>query len=100
MMKELLQEKYVECRRIVKADKIDTHEIVALRGIDFDMTKGEMVAIIGPSGAGKSSLLNLLGGLDTPTAGQLKVGGLDLLTLKGKALADYRLNRVGFLWQQ
>jgi ABC-type lipoprotein export system ATPase subunit len=59
-----------------------------------------MVAIIGPSGAGKSSLLNLLGGLDTPTAGQLNVDGLDLLKLKGKALADYRLNRVGFLWQQ
>ena len=90
---------FIECRRIVKAYKIESHEVVALRGIDFDMEQGEMVAIIGPSGAGKSSLLNLLGGLDTPTAGSLKVDGLDLLSLKGKALADYRLNRVGFLWQ-
>lgn len=90
---------FIECRRIVKAYRIDTHEVVALRGIDFDMEMGEMVAIIGPSGAGKSSLLNLLGGLDTPTAGSLKVDGLDLLSLKAKALADYRLNRVGFLWQ-
>src|SRR5690606_10937980 len=55
---------------------------------------------IGPSGAGKSSLLNLLGGLDTPTAGQLIVGGQNLLELKGRALANYRLKRVGFVWQQ
>jgi ABC-type lipoprotein export system ATPase subunit len=90
---------FIECRRIVKAYKIESHEIVALRGIDFDMEKGEMVAIIGPSGAGKSSLLNLLGGLDTPTAGSLMVDGLNLLSLNSKALADYRLHRVGFLWQ-
>ncbi|HLY28616.1 MAG TPA: ATP-binding cassette domain-containing protein [Aggregatilineales bacterium] len=91
---------FIDCKHIVKVYKIDTHEVVALKGIDFKMDKGEMVAIIGPSGAGKSSLLNLLGGLDTPTAGQLSVGGLDLLKLKGKSLAEYRLKRVGFLWQQ
>jgi len=91
---------YVLCRSIVKVYRVGESEIVALRGIDFAMTKGEMISIIGPSGAGKSSLLNLLGGLDTPTAGKLIVDSLDLLSLKGKALADYRLNRVGFLWQQ
>jgi ABC-type lipoprotein export system ATPase subunit len=63
------------------------------------MEKGEFVAIIGPSGAGKSSLLNLLGGLDTPTAGRLIVDGQNLLELKGRAVADYRLHRVGFVWQ-
>jgi ABC-type lipoprotein export system ATPase subunit len=91
---------YITCKRIVKVYRVGDHELVALRGIDFEMEKGEMVAIIGPSGAGKSSLLNLLGGLDTPTAGSLEVDGLNLLNLKGKALADYRLRRVGFLWQQ
>jgi putative ABC transport system ATP-binding protein len=90
---------FIQCRQIVKAYKIETHEVVALRGIDFEMDRGEMVAIIGPSGAGKSSLLNLLGGLDTPTAGSLNVDGLDLLGLNSRALADYRLKRVGFLWQ-
>ncbi len=90
---------FITCKQVVKAYRVSGHEIVAIRGIDFDMQKGEMVAIIGPSGAGKSSLLNLLGGLDTPTAGSLNVGGLDLLSLKGKALAQYRLRRVGFLWQ-
>jgi ABC-type lipoprotein export system ATPase subunit len=91
---------YIQCKQVVKVYKVGIHEIVALKGIDFEMEKGEMIAIIGPSGAGKSSLLNLLGGLDRPTAGQLVVDGLNLLDLKGGALADYRLKRVGFVWQQ
>ncbi len=91
---------YIECKQIVKAYKVSDHEIVALRGIDFKMEQGEMVAIIGPSGAGKSSLMNLLGGLDTPTAGQLTVDGQHLLDLKGRKLANYRLKQVGFVWQQ
>jgi len=90
---------FVECRQVVKAYRIDKREVVALRGIDFTMEKGEMVTIIGPSGAGKSSLLNLLGGLDKPTAGQLHVDGIDLLSLRGAVLSNYRLNEVGFLWQ-
>ena len=91
---------FIECKQVVKAYKVDNHEIVALRGIDFTMEKGEMVTIIGPSGAGKSSLLNLLGGLDTPTAGRLIVDGQPLLELKGRALAKYRLSQVGFVWQE
>ncbi len=91
---------FIDCRQVVKAYRIDKREVIALRGIDFEMSKGDWVTIIGPSGAGKSSLLNLLGGLDKPTAGQLHVDGLDLLSLRGAALAHYRLTEVGFLWQQ
>ncbi len=95
-----MAETFILCKQVVKAYKIDKREVVALRGIDFEMAKGEWTTIVGPSGAGKSSLLNLLGGLDRPTAGQLSVDGLDLLSLKGSALANYRLKEVGFLWQQ
>ena len=91
---------FISCKQVVKAFRVFDHEIVALRGIDFEMEEGEMVAIIGPSGAGKSTLLNLLGGLDTPTAGQLLVGDMNLLDFKGHELAEYRLQQVGFVWQQ
>jgi ABC-type lipoprotein export system ATPase subunit len=91
---------YINCKNVVRAYTVGDHEIVALRGIDFTMKRGEMVAIVGPSGAGKSSLLNLLGGLDTPTAGRLSVGDFNLIDLKGQKLANYRLKQVGFVWQQ
>lgn len=91
---------YILCKQVVKAYKASGHEIVALRGIDFSMARGEMIAIIGPSGAGKSSLMNLIGGLDKPTAGQVSVEGVNVAELRGAALAEYRLRRVGFVWQQ
>lgn len=91
---------YIECKQVVKVYKVGDHELVSLKGIDFSMEQGELVAIIGPSGAGKSTLLNLLGGLDRPTAGQLYVDGHNLLNFKPPELAHYRLHRVGFIWQQ
>ena len=61
---------------------------------------GEIVAIIGPSGSGKTTLLNILAGYDTPSAGTVRVGGKDLLRLKGKEVEQYRQHDVGFIWQQ
>lgn len=83
--------------KIYKID--DDHEVIALQGLDLTVNKGEMMAIIGSSGSGKSTLLNMLGGLDRPTAGQLLVDGKDLLRLTDKQLVKYKLETVGFVWQ-
>lgn len=69
-------------------------------GIDLDITVGEFVAIVGPSGSGKSTLLQLLGALDRPSHGQIEFEGRDLRLVGGNALADLRLETLGFVFQQ
>ncbi|MCX6050252.1 MAG: ABC transporter ATP-binding protein [Chloroflexi bacterium] len=88
------------CENLVKIYKVDDLEVVALQGLDLEVRKGEFLAIVGASGSGKSSLLNILGGLDRPSAGRVTVAGHDLLKLSDAALARYRLDEVGFVWQQ
>jgi len=73
--------------------------VEALKGVDLTVQKGEFVAVQGPSGSGKSTLLHLLGTLDRPTEGTLRIGGVDVLALKGKALADFRRRHIGFVFQ-
>ena len=73
--------------------------VAALRGVDISVQQGEMVAILGPSGSGKSTLLGLLGGLDTPTAGRVEVGGVDITHMKENQLADIRNSKIGFVFQ-
>ena len=90
----------VVCDNLVKIYQIDEIEVVALQGLDLEIRRGEMMAIIGASGSGKSSLLNIIGGLDRPSAGQITVNGRNLLKAPDKELENYRLNDVGFVWQQ
>jgi putative ABC transport system ATP-binding protein len=73
--------------------------VSALSGVDIEIQKGETIAIVGPSGSGKTSLLNLIGGLDTPSGGKVIVGGTDLGELTDDELAQYRLEKVGFIFQ-
>ncbi|MCL6430038.1 MAG: ABC transporter ATP-binding protein [Anaerolineae bacterium] len=91
---------FVSCENLVKIYKIADLEVVALQGLDLQVAKGELLAIVGSSGSGKSTLLNILGGLDRPTAGKVTVGGVDLLKLSARALTRYRRDKVGFVWQQ
>ncbi len=71
----------------------------AVRGVDLSIEPGEFSAIAGPSGSGKTTLLNIIGGLDRPTGGVVKVGGRDLSSMTAKELSDMRLQRIGFIFQ-
>jgi len=92
--------RYIICEDLFKIYKIADLEVVALRGLDLIVRKGELVAIVGASGSGKTTLLNILGGLDMPTAGKVVVGGKNLLSMSARALVRYRRQEVGFVWQQ
>lgn len=74
-------------------------EVQALRGVDFTAAAGEFVVILGPSGSGKSTFLNILGGLDTASAGRVWFRGLDLTALDDRGLTGYRRDHVGFVFQ-
>lgn len=90
----------IECRNLTMQFTLGETELLALRGLDLSVAKGEMIGIVGVSGSGKSTLMNILGGLLKPTAGSVRVGGADLLALSDRALDQYRREEVGFVWQQ
>lgn len=88
------------CENLVKIYKVADLEVVALQGLDLIVPRGEMLGIVGASGSGKSSLMNILGGLDRPSAGRVSVDGVDLLSLSDSGLTHYLRLKVGFVWQQ
>jgi peptide/nickel transport system ATP-binding protein len=91
---------FISAAGLVKIFQIAGLEVVALQGLDLEVARGEILALVGPSGSGKSTLLNALGGLDRPSAGRLEVGGQNLLAFSQKELTAYRREQVGFVWQQ
>ncbi len=93
------QEYIIECDNLVKIYKTEDIEVMALQGLDCKVRPGELMAIIGNSGSGKSTFLNMIGGLDRPTAGRLYVDGKDLFKFTEDELVQYKRHTVGFVWQ-
>jgi len=89
----------IELREVTKRYKVGEQEINALAGINLDIEQGEYAAIIGPSGSGKSTLMHLLGCLDTPTSGTMKIDNIDVSRASENRLAEMRNQKIGFVFQ-
>lgn len=89
----------LKVKDLVKVHRTGKIEVQALRGLNMDAKAGELIAIIGPSGSGKTTLLNIIGGLDTATAGTVQAGNINVTTLSFTQLVDYRRKTVGHIFQ-
>jgi ABC-type lipoprotein export system ATPase subunit len=90
----------VVCDRLVRIYSAEGIEVQALQGLDLVISPGELTAMVGASGSGKSTLMNILAGLDAPTAGVVRVAGHDLGSMSARERVQYRRSVVGFIWQQ
>ncbi len=90
---------YIEVRNEFKRYQMGETEIIANNDLSFDVEKGQLTVILGPSGAGKSTVLNILGGMDSPTSGQVLVDGTDIAQFSERQLTSYRRSDVGFVFQ-
>jgi putative ABC transport system ATP-binding protein len=90
----------VEVRDLVREYRMGEEQVHALRGVSFSVAPGEYVAIVGPSGCGKSTLLNLLGVIDRPTSGTVRIAGERVDQLPDRRATDFRLHRIGFVFQR
>ena len=90
---------YIEFKNITKQYKMGEVKINALNNTNFEINKGELVVIVGPSGAGKTTALNIIGGMDTATSGEVNVDGKEVTKLKNKELIKYRREDIGFVFQ-
>lgn len=94
-----MKDKFITFEDVTKTYQIGENEFYALNHVNFNIPQGELVVILGPSGAGKSTLLNLLGGMDTVTSGSITVDGEAIENYSKNALAKYRAENVGFVFQ-
>ena len=90
---------FVSLRDVKKIYHMGEIDIAAANGITFDIRKGEFAVVVGPSGAGKTTVLNILGGMDTATSGEVWIDGQDITKYKGKELTAYRRDDIGFVFQ-
>jgi putative ABC transport system ATP-binding protein len=90
---------FIEIRDIKKSYGNGESRVEVLRGIDFDIEKGEFCVLLGPSGSGKSTLLNIIGGIDDADSGYISIGGSKIENMKEKALTEYRRSHLGYIFQ-
>ena len=95
----MAKEAQVRLQNVTKTYQMGEVQVSALCGLDLAVTEGEFVVIVGPSGSGKTTTLNLIGGLDTPTGGELIVAGANIAKYDEKALTAYRRDQIGFIFQ-
>ncbi len=89
----------IEIKNLQKTYTETAVEVKAVNGVSLIFEEGEFTAIVGPSGCGKTTLLNLLGGLDAPTSGQVIIDGIDISTLSSRKIIDFRMKNIGFVFQ-
>ena len=94
-----LQNSYVKLDKVSKIYKMGEVEIRAVDNISFEISKGEFVVVVGPSGAGKTTVLNILGGMDTATEGDVYVDGSNIAEYNNRQLTAYRRDDIGFVFQ-
>jgi lipoprotein-releasing system ATP-binding protein len=94
-----MAEAYIRARSLSKVYKSGESDLVVFSGLDLDVNRGEMLALVGESGAGKSTLLHLLGGLDSPSTGTIYYGSKEISGLARSEQADFRNHEIGFVWQ-
>ena len=92
-------ERVIQVENLVKIYRLGKVSIPALRGISFDVAKGEFLVVMGPSGSGKTTLLNLIGAIDKPTSGRISIDGRDITTLGEGELTKLRRHKIGFIFQ-
>ena len=90
----------IELENVQKIYSMGDEKVYALKGISFSVEQGEFTSIMGPSGSGKSTCMNMIGCLDTPTSGIVRIDGMETLKMKEKALAELRNRTIGFVFQQ
>ncbi len=93
------QQPVIRARDVTRQLKLGQHIVHALRGVNLEIHRNEMVGIIGPSGSGKSTLLGIIGGLDSPSTGNVEIDGVDISRMNENQLTDIRNQKIGFVFQ-
>jgi len=89
----------IETIHLTKVYNPETIPVYAVNDVSLQIAEGEFTALVGPSGSGKTTLLNLIGGLDNPTEGSIRISGVDITTMRENKLIDFRLQHIGFVFQ-